>query len=272
MDEAFSFLQLGWLNGVREWQEEFVGNMSSREFVPEISYAVVSSSLPQGERIKNLPIGATVIDYSYMIHTDNGNKMVVEKVNGNLVSPTHVLANAEVVEIITYNFLREQAAPSAAEITTDRVNDFIAYSEEDSEMEDLSYSSRQNRPLWEKILRNIVDFSTSGSSEDALTVKNGSIWVPKVNGKHNKQEQDVGSKANGYLFSLGNGAAKMIPANDPPQKEVLPGLESWQASKIASWHNLEGHPIQWFSVVCIDRRGKSFSNCVLVIYTYLVAY
>ncbi|TYI13337.1 hypothetical protein ES332_A08G051800v1 [Gossypium tomentosum] len=52
MNEAFSFLQLGWLNAVREWQEEFVGNMSSREFVPEISYAVVSSSLPQGERLK----------------------------------------------------------------------------------------------------------------------------------------------------------------------------------------------------------------------------
>ncbi|PPD90922.1 hypothetical protein GOBAR_DD12158 [Gossypium barbadense] len=53
--------------------------------------------------IKNLPRGATVIDYAYMIHTDIGNKMVAAKVNGNLVSPTHVLANAEVVEIITYN-------------------------------------------------------------------------------------------------------------------------------------------------------------------------
>ncbi|TYH45912.1 hypothetical protein ES332_D11G298500v1 [Gossypium tomentosum] len=52
MDEAFSFLQLGWLNAIREWQEELVGNMSSREFVPEISFAVVSSSLPQGERLK----------------------------------------------------------------------------------------------------------------------------------------------------------------------------------------------------------------------------
>ncbi|KAG8485250.1 hypothetical protein CXB51_021519 [Gossypium anomalum] len=252
MDEAFSFLQLGWLNAIREWQEEFVGNMSSREFVPEISYAVVSSSLPQGER------GATVIDYAYMIHTDIGNKMVAAKVDGNLVSPTHVLANAE--------FLREQAAPSAVEITTDRVKDFIAYSKEDGEMEDLSYSSRQNRPLWEKILRNIVDFSTPGrSSEDALTEKNGSVWVPKVNGKHNNEVRDVGSKANGYLFSLGNGAAKMIPANNPPHKEALPGLESWQASKIASWHNLEGHPIQWFSVICIDRRGKSFGSCVLLI-------
>ncbi|TXG74574.1 hypothetical protein ES288_1Z032500v1 [Gossypium darwinii] len=273
LNNANIALRVGWLNAIREWQEEFVGNMSSREFVDTITRDLLCSRIfvftPRGE-IKNLPRGATVIDYAYMIHTDIGNKMVAAKVNGNLVSPTHVLANAEVVEIITYNalssksafqrhkqwlqhaktrsarhkimkFLREQAALSAVEITTDR---------------DLSHSSRQSRPLWEKILKNIVDFSTPGrSSEDALTAKNGSIWVPKVNGKHNKQVQDVGSKANGYLFSLGNGAAKMIPANNPPHKEVLPGLESWQASKIASWHNLEGHSIQWFSVVCIDRRG-----------------
>ncbi|TYH56920.1 hypothetical protein ES332_D08G054200v1 [Gossypium tomentosum] len=288
LNNANIALRVGWLNAIREWQEEFVGNMSSREFVDTITRDLLCSRIfvftPRGE-IKNLPRGATVIDYAYMIHTDIGNKMVAAKVNGNLVSPTHVLANAEVVQIITYNalssksafqrhkqwlqhaktrsarhkimkFLREQAALSAVEITTDRVNDFIAYSEEDSEMEDLSHSSRQNRPLWEKILKNIVDFSTPGrSSEDALMAKNGSIWVPKVNGKHNKQVQDVGSKANGYLFSLGNGAAKMIPANNPPHKEVLPGLESWQASKIASWHNLEGHSIQWFSVACIDRQG-----------------
>ncbi|KAG4186395.1 hypothetical protein ERO13_A08G041800v2 [Gossypium hirsutum] len=288
LNNANIALRVGWLNAIREWQEEFVGNMSSREFVDTITRDLLCSRIfvftPRGE-IKNLPRGATVIDYAYMIHTDIGNKMVAAKVNGNLVSPAHVLANAEVVEIITYNalssksafqrhkqwlqhaktrsarhkimkFLREQAALSAVEITTDRVNDFIACSEEDSEMEDLSHSSRQNRPLWEKILKNIVDFSTPGrSSEDASTAKDGSIWVPKVNGKHNKQVQDVGLKANGYLFSLGNGAAKMIPANNPPHKEVLPGLKSWQASKIASWHNLEGHSIQWFSVVCIDRRG-----------------
>jgi GTP pyrophosphokinase len=54
-------------------------------------------------QVKNLPKGATVIDYAYQIHTDVGNKMVAAKVNGNLVSPTHALANAEVVEIVTYD-------------------------------------------------------------------------------------------------------------------------------------------------------------------------
>ncbi|KAL8456981.1 hypothetical protein ACS0TY_034999 [Phlomoides rotata] len=45
-----------------------------------------------------------------MIHIEIGNKMVAAKVNGNLVSPTHSLANAEVVEIITYNGLSNKSA------------------------------------------------------------------------------------------------------------------------------------------------------------------
>jgi len=99
-------LRIGWLNAIREWQEEFVGNMSSREFVDTITRDLLGSRVfvftPKGE-IRNLPRGATVIDYAYMIHTEIGNKMVAAKVNGNLVSPMHVIENAEVVEIITYN-------------------------------------------------------------------------------------------------------------------------------------------------------------------------
>ncbi|KAK7268477.1 hypothetical protein RIF29_21176 [Crotalaria pallida] len=106
LNNANIALRIGWLNAIREWQEEFVGNMSSREFVDTITRDLLGSRVfvftPRGE-IKNLPQGATVIDYAYMIHTEIGNKMVAAKVNGNLVSPAHLLANAEVVEIITYN-------------------------------------------------------------------------------------------------------------------------------------------------------------------------
>ncbi|XP_068667354.1 putative GTP diphosphokinase RSH1, chloroplastic isoform X2 [Aristolochia californica] len=106
MNNADIALKIGWLNAIREWLEEFVGNMSSREFVDTITRDLLGSRVfvftPKGE-IKNLPKGATVIDYAYLIHTEIGNKMVAAKVNGNLVSPMHVLANAEVLEIITYN-------------------------------------------------------------------------------------------------------------------------------------------------------------------------
>lgn len=105
--------------------------------------------------------------------------------------------------------------------------------------------------MWGKILVNVMEMSSPGR-------KNGSIWVPKVNGKHSKHVQHVSLKVEGDVLSQGNGVAKMMQANIPLYKEVLPSLESWQASKITAWHNLEGHSIQWFCVVCIDRRGKLF--------------
>lgn len=80
------------------------------------------------------------------------------------------------------------------------------------------------------------------------------IWTPKVNGKHNRH---VGLKGNEELLLPGNHAGQMVRLNTR-YKEILPGLESWQTQKIASWHHIEGHSIQWFCVVCIDRRGMLF--------------
>ncbi|XP_060962727.1 putative GTP diphosphokinase RSH1, chloroplastic isoform X2 [Cannabis sativa] len=287
LNNANIALRIGWLNAIREWQEEFVGNMSSREFVDTITRDLLGSRVfvftPRGE-IKNLPKGATVIDYAYMIHTDIGNKMVAAKVNGNFVAPMHVLSNAEVVEIITYNalsgksafqrhkqwlqhaktrsarhkimkFLREQAALSAAEITSDTVNDFTADSEEESEAEELSDTPKGYRPVWNKFLAKIVEMSSQGNeSKASLQNENGSAWVPKVNGKHNKHVKSVSLNVKGEL-SQGINISRMMQANIPTYKEVLPGLESWLSSKIASWHNVEGHSIHWLFVVSIDRRG-----------------
>ncbi|KAG5567776.1 hypothetical protein RHGRI_003080 [Rhododendron griersonianum] len=249
----FLSLQIGWLNAIREWQEEFVGNMSSREFVDTITRDLLGSRVfvftPKGE-IKNLPKGATAIDYAYMIHTEIGNKMVAAKVNGIRVCPSHVLANAEVVEIISYDFLMEQAALSATEITEDRVNEFVTDPKEDSKVEGLSDYSKGSSYNWEKIVRNVVE-----TSKDTFPLQRGSIQDPKVNGKHNKHMQHVSLKATGEVLFQGNGVGEMILANIPMYKEVLPSLNRWQADKVASWHNLEGHSIHWFCVVCIDRTG-----------------
>ncbi|ONK63347.1 uncharacterized protein A4U43_C07F14110 [Asparagus officinalis] len=281
-------LRIGWLNAIREWQEEFVGNMSSREFVDTVKRDLLGSRVfvftPKGE-IRNLPKGATVIDYAYLIHTEIGNKMVAAKVNGNLVSPMHVLANAEVVEIITYNalsskssfqrhqqwlqhaktrsarhkimkFLREQAALSASEITADTVNNFVADLEDENNYElQISPSRNGRKPIWDKILRSVDELSTTNWSHDSLIHVQNTTGMPKVNGKHNKNVQKMSHKVNGHSNIRSDGIAEIIHANIPMYKEVLPGLESWKAGKIASWHSVEGHSIQWFCVICIDRRG-----------------
>lgn len=289
LNNANIALRIGWLNAIREWQEEFVGNMSSREFVDTITRDLLGSRVfvftPKGE-IKNLPKGATVIDYAYMIHTEIGNKMVAAKVNGNIVSPTHVLVNAEVVEIITCNalssksafqrhqqwlqhaktrsarhkiikFLREQAALSATEITADAVKTFISDVEEESLPQKENFDvPREKKSTWKSILKNVADMSLFQiNHQDTLPVQNGSVGLPKVNGKHNKHAKELSLKDKGETLSQGNGIAKLIHANIPMYKEIMPGLESWQASKIEAWHNHEGHSIQWFCVVCVDRRG-----------------
>ncbi|PWA65935.1 HD/PDEase domain, RelA/SpoT family, Beta-grasp domain protein [Artemisia annua] len=281
-------LRIGWLNAIREWQEEFVGNMSSREFVDTITKDLLGSRVfvftPRGE-IKNLPKGATVIDYAYMISTDVGNSMVAAKVNGNIVPPLHVLANAEVVEIVTYNalssksafqrhkqwlqhaktrsarhkimkFLKEQAAQSATQLTVDSVNEFLADSGDDGEAEEVTDYSKGSHHTWEKILMNVMEMSSMKMiGEDLFQFRNGGIKVPKVNGKHNKKMKDVSLKSKGDTLYQGNGVAKMIFADVPMYKEVLPGLENWRDGKVASWSDFEGHSIQWMCIVCIDRKG-----------------
>lgn len=138
------------------------------------------------------------------------------------------------------------------------MNDFVADSEEESEAEELPSISRGYKPMWEKLLVNVVGLALpERSSEDLFQITNGNaqVPIPKVNGKHNKHARHVSLKAEGELLSQGNGVARMLQANIPMYKEALPSLESWQASKVTSWHNIEGHSILWYSVVSIDRKG-----------------
>lgn len=62
---------------------------------------------PRGS-VKDLPKGATPVDFAYSVHSNIGDKAVMAKVNGNIVPLEYGLRNGEVVEIIT----RQNATPS----------------------------------------------------------------------------------------------------------------------------------------------------------------
>ncbi|GHU39047.1 GTP pyrophosphokinase [Clostridia bacterium] len=79
---------------------------SPEEFLSQIKRAPYAESVfvytPKGE-VKALPMGATAVDFAYMIHSNIGNKMVGVKINGKIMPIDTVLGNAQIVEIITAN-------------------------------------------------------------------------------------------------------------------------------------------------------------------------
>lgn len=55
---------------------------------------------PKGDVI-DLPLGASAIDFAYLIHSDIGNRMSGVKIDGKLSSISSILKGGEIVEIIT---------------------------------------------------------------------------------------------------------------------------------------------------------------------------
>lgn len=91
-----------WLRQILELQQEMKDpgeflNTVKVELFPEEVYVFT----PRGD-VKELPQGATTVDFAYAVHTEVGNHCVGAKVNGKMVPLKTPLKNGDVVEIITH--------------------------------------------------------------------------------------------------------------------------------------------------------------------------
>ena len=93
--------RISWLRQLIEWHREFSG---AEEFLESVKTDIFIDQVfvytPKGE-IKDLPKGATPLDFAYRIHTEVGHRCIGAKVNGKLVPLSYQLNNGDVVEIMS---------------------------------------------------------------------------------------------------------------------------------------------------------------------------
>lgn len=91
--------KISWLKGIFDLQKK------GKEFVESVKVDVFGDKIycysPKGD-VKELPVGASVLDFAYSVHEEVGNSSVGGRVNGKFVPLKHTLQNGDVVEVVTH--------------------------------------------------------------------------------------------------------------------------------------------------------------------------
>ncbi|MDP7210935.1 MAG: TGS domain-containing protein, partial [Vicinamibacterales bacterium] len=98
LEKAFD-TKMSWLRQLLNWQREVSGD---EEYLATVRTDILQDQVfvytPKGD-VKDLPAGATPVDFAYRIHTELGHNTVGAIVNGKLTALNTPLSNGDVVEI-----------------------------------------------------------------------------------------------------------------------------------------------------------------------------
>ena len=89
-----------WLAGVRSMLEHADGLEAMDQFKMDLYEDEVFVFTPKGDLYK-FPVGATVLDFAYHIHSKIGNQCTGGRINGRVVSIRYLLKSGDQVEILT---------------------------------------------------------------------------------------------------------------------------------------------------------------------------
>lgn len=99
-----------WVQNLLELQQRAVNSI---EFIESVKVDLFPDEVyvftPRGT-IKELPAGATAIDFAYAVHTDIGNSCVAVKIDRQLAPLSSVLSNGQTVEVVTSSRARPNPA------------------------------------------------------------------------------------------------------------------------------------------------------------------
>ena len=95
--------RLAWIRQILDSQDAS-GDVSElvRSIKVDLSQEDVFAVTPKGDVI-NLPVGSTIVDFAFAIHSQVGIRMVGAKVDGKIAPINHEVKTGEVIEILTTN-------------------------------------------------------------------------------------------------------------------------------------------------------------------------
>lgn len=232
-----------WLKGLEQFYEDV---LSSNEVVKVMDIDIFKDRifvLTPGGDVKDLPQGATPVDFAYMIHTDVGNRCVMAKVDGQIVPLDYKLHNGEVVEIIThpnsepklqwFSFVVSDVAKRRIHSWFNRLNKDLYLKEGRKKMNDVL--AEKGYPLLDQnlsILKNISGRLYSLPQRERILIEIG---------KNEQSPRDVIRK----IYPLSEKSTRKqeavniseVPAQVGTEDEILVGGHSDLPLKIASCCN-----------------------------------
>jgi GTP diphosphokinase / guanosine-3',5'-bis(diphosphate) 3'-diphosphatase len=202
-----------WLRQLLEWQQEV---RDPHEFIQSLKIDLYPEEIfcftPGGE-LKELPRGASIVDFAYAVHTDVGHQCVGGRVNGRMVPLRHTLKNGDIVEIVTsagHKPSRDWLTFVSTSRARNKIRHFI-------QMEEKARSIELGRKIFEKEARRF-DINPKSISQET--------WQ-KVAQEHGVQKVDD------LMASLGWGKltakvliGKLVPADELREKPPAGALVS----------------------------------------------
>ncbi|MBQ2287010.1 MAG: bifunctional (p)ppGpp synthetase/guanosine-3',5'-bis(diphosphate) 3'-pyrophosphohydrolase [Clostridia bacterium] len=95
--------RLAWIRQILDSQAATTDDSDLvRSIKVDLSQEDVFAVTPNGDVI-NLPVGSTIVDFAFAIHSQVGIKMVGAKVDGKIVPINHEIKTGEVIDILTTN-------------------------------------------------------------------------------------------------------------------------------------------------------------------------
>ncbi len=90
------------------WVRQMLENQAGSEDITDLVHSIKSDLIPEevfvftpkGD-VRNLPMGSTVIDFAYAIHSAVGNRMIGAKVDQRIVPLDYKVKTGEIIEILT---------------------------------------------------------------------------------------------------------------------------------------------------------------------------